>query len=135
VIAQIGIAFLGVLSIFLTTDANPRVQRWACIAGTCAQPFWFIATWQAQQWGIFALAFVYAAMWLRGVANHWVRPWLQRRRERQFWAHYCPAPGMKMTLNVFCGAACSWCGMCEDAAREDRRIRAEQWEQALGTRP
>ena len=54
-------------------SANAAVarQRWACVFGLAAQPFWFYATWQAEQWGIFALAFIYTAGWLRGVWTYW----------------------------------------------------------------
>jgi hypothetical protein len=31
------------------------------------------ATFIAGQWGIFALSFVYAAGWARGVRHHWMR--------------------------------------------------------------
>jgi len=44
------------------------------VFGLLAQPFWFYATWQAEQWGIFALSFLYAASWLRGLWTQWVRP-------------------------------------------------------------
>lgn len=82
--AQVGIAVFGLLAIFLTTDRNPRVQRFACLAGLCGQPFWFWATYDARQWGIFAMAFVYTLLWARGAWNHWVRPWLIAREERRY---------------------------------------------------
>lgn len=93
-LAQIGIAVLGLLSIFLANDVNPRLRRFACIAGLCAQPFWFWATWQAQQWGIFAMAFVYTAMWARGLWNFWILPWRREREERdQRDREWCTATG------------------------------------------
>lgn len=73
-IEQIVIVVCGVLSVFLSQARSVRSRRWACVFGLVAQPFWMVATWQAAQWGIFALSFVYAAGWLRGFWNHWVRP-------------------------------------------------------------
>src|SRR5690348_13710384 len=67
---------IGVFSlsaVLLSQDHRQSVRRWACIVGLCAQPAWFYATWKAGQWGIFALSFVYAALWLRGFYNFWLR--------------------------------------------------------------
>lgn len=72
-IDQIFIGIFGLTSIWLTNDPRENVRRWACIAGLCAQPFWFYATFQAGQWGIFALAFFYTAGWYRGFRHHWLR--------------------------------------------------------------
>ena len=38
---QIGIAFSGVLAVWLTQDKRERWRRWACIFGLLGQPFWF----------------------------------------------------------------------------------------------
>lgn len=73
VIDQIAIGTFGLSSVWLSQSREVRVQRWACIFGLAAQPFWFYATWQAGQWGIFCLAFVYTAGWLRGVWNFWIQ--------------------------------------------------------------
>ncbi len=72
-IAQLGLGILGVIAIFLSQDARPTVRRWACVFGLSSQPFWFYATYTAEQWGIFALCFLYTASWLRGVWTNWVR--------------------------------------------------------------
>ena len=71
-IEQTIIALCGVASIWLTNDPRLAYRRWACIIGLAAQPFWMIATWQAGQWGIFALAFVYAGGWARGIKHYWI---------------------------------------------------------------
>lgn len=70
---QIGIAIFGVLAIRLSQDHRRHVQRWACVAGLLAQPFWFYATYRAQQWGIFGLCFFYTWAWTRGVRTYWMR--------------------------------------------------------------
>lgn len=73
-IEQIGIALFGVAGIWLSQDARPSWRRWACICGCIGQPFWFYATWKAQQYGMFGLCFLYSWAWLRGVWNFWIRP-------------------------------------------------------------
>jgi hypothetical protein len=37
-------------------------------------PFWFWASWNAEQWGIVALSAVYGLASLRGLWVHWLRP-------------------------------------------------------------
>lgn len=71
-IEQIVIALCGAASIWLANDPHVARRRWACIIGLVAQPFWMYATFIAGQWGIFALSFVYAAGWLRGVWHYWI---------------------------------------------------------------
>lgn len=70
---QIGIAMTGVVAIFLSQSKHARLRKWACIFGLVGQPFWFYASYKAAQWGIFGLSFLYAAAWLRGFVNNWVR--------------------------------------------------------------
>ena len=70
---QIGIGLFGVAAIYLSQDERPQVRRWACIAGLCAQPFWFWTTASHSQWGIFCLSVFYTAAWLKGFRTHWMR--------------------------------------------------------------
>ncbi len=70
---QLAIALCGVTSIFLTQSRSERLRRWACIFGLAGQPFWFLAALTAEQWGILALTFLYAAAWARGFYNHWIK--------------------------------------------------------------
>jgi len=71
-IEQLIIAILGIASIWLVNDPRTSHQRWACVLGLVAQPFWILVSWQANQWGIFALSIAYAAAWLRGFWRHWI---------------------------------------------------------------
>jgi hypothetical protein len=73
---QIGIAFSGVIAVWLTQDKRESRRRWACIFGMLGQPFWFYAAWKAEQWGIFALCTLYTYAWARGLWAHWLRPYL-----------------------------------------------------------
>ena len=72
-IDQAIIGICGLSSVWLSQDKRESYRRWACIFGLIAQPAWFWSAYQAQQWGILALAFVYTAGWLRGVRNHWMK--------------------------------------------------------------
>lgn len=69
---QIIIAVCGMASVWLSQDAEHDRRKLACIFGIAAQPFWMYATWKAEQWGIFALSFVYAAGWIRGINTYWL---------------------------------------------------------------
>lgn len=71
-IEQLAIAFLGVSAAWLSQDARESRRRWACVLGLIGQPFWFWATYRAQQWGILALCFVYAWAWFRGFRLRWM---------------------------------------------------------------
>lgn len=73
-IEQIVIGVCGLTSVWLSQDKRRSWQKWACIFGLFAQPFWFYACWKAEQWGIVGLTFVYTAGWCRGVYNFWIKP-------------------------------------------------------------
>ncbi len=73
-IEQIAIAILGVSAVYLSQDSRLEHRRWSSVLGLLGQPFWFWATWKAQQWGIFALCFVYTYAWARGFWNNWIVP-------------------------------------------------------------
>lgn len=73
-IDQIALGLLGVAAVYLSQDSRAHVRRYACLFGIASQPFWFYATWKAQQWGIFALSFFYALSWLRGLYQFWLLP-------------------------------------------------------------
>lgn len=73
-IDQIGIAVCGVSAVFLSQDKRESWRRWACVFGLAGQPFWFLATLHAEQWGIMALTVLYTYSWLRGVRTYWIKP-------------------------------------------------------------
>lgn len=66
-IAQLGIATFGLLAVWLSQDTRIQRRRWAPVFGLVGQPFWFYAAWTTEQWGIFALCFLYSASWARGL--------------------------------------------------------------------
>jgi hypothetical protein len=73
IIVQVIIAVFGAASIWLSNAPTDNQRRWAPIFGLLAQPFWLWSTIEAQQWGIAALSFVYAAGWIRGLRTYWFK--------------------------------------------------------------
>ncbi len=71
---QVAIAVTGVTAVWLSQDKRDAWRRYACLFGMAGQPFWFVATWKAGQWGIFALCMLYTLSWGRGVWNNWIKP-------------------------------------------------------------
>lgn len=70
---QTYIALFGVTAIALSQSKQVKYQKWACVFGLIGQPFWFYTSYRTQQWGIFALCFLYSAAWTRGAYNHWIK--------------------------------------------------------------
>ncbi|MBB1599993.1 hypothetical protein [Variovorax sp. UMC13] len=71
---QIAIPILGALAAWCSQERRESWRRWACIFGIVGQPFWFYASWKAEQWGIFAVSVLYGAAWIRGLWVHWIKP-------------------------------------------------------------
>ena len=61
-VSQIAIALFGLSSIFLLAKKN----KWGFVSALVTQPFWFATTYIHKQWGLFAMSFVYAGLWLYG---------------------------------------------------------------------
>lgn len=71
-IAQLAIMVFGASAVWLSQDKRESMRRWACICGLLGQPFWFWTAYQAEQWGVFIVCFLYAASWVRGFITHWM---------------------------------------------------------------
>lgn len=71
-IAQLGIALLGVTAIWLSQSANEHRRKFACLFGLAGQPFWFWSAITAEQWGILVLCCFYTVAWARGVKTNWL---------------------------------------------------------------
>lgn len=71
-IAQLGIALLGVTAIWLSQSADQQRRKFACLFGLAGQPFWFWSAISAEQWGIFVLCCFYTVAWARGVKTNWL---------------------------------------------------------------
>lgn len=70
---QIAIAVFGVTAVYLTQVDNKHLNRYACLFGLAAQPFWFYASAQTQQWGIFAISMLYTLVWFKGFMRYWLQ--------------------------------------------------------------
>lgn len=77
-IAQIGIAILGVTAVWLSQSALIERRRWASVFGLLGQPFWIWAALDASQWGILALCGLYTFAWAKGLKEHWWPVWQPR---------------------------------------------------------
>ena len=71
-ISQFLLAVISISAVACTqlTD-DPRVNRWGPVLGLCSQPFWFIAGWEAQQFGNLATSGVITLVWLKGFTRQW----------------------------------------------------------------
>jgi hypothetical protein len=72
-VVQLIIFATGAVAIWLSQDERESYRRYSCVFGLIGQPFWFYTSWQAEQWGIFVLAFCYTWAWIRGVRLYWLR--------------------------------------------------------------
>ena len=72
-IEQSIIAITGVVAIFLTQSRDKKWQKYACLVGLVGQPFWMMATYQSEQWGMFVLTIFYTLAWLRSNRNFWFK--------------------------------------------------------------
>jgi len=71
---QIVIALTGATAIWLSQQHREYWKKYASILGLIGQPFWFYATYKAEQWGIFGLTFFYTYSWSVGFRNNWMKP-------------------------------------------------------------
>lgn len=72
-IVQTAIIVCGVFSAWLSQDPEFEKRKWSSIAGLIAQPFWFYSTYINDQWGMFAVSFVFLAAYARGFWEHWIK--------------------------------------------------------------
>lgn len=76
---QVVILLCGAAAAWLSQDRRPHWARWACLFGLASQPFFLLSTWTAGQWGMFTLAVLYTAAWMKGVWSYWIAPALAAR--------------------------------------------------------
>ena len=69
---QIGIAFTGVVAIWLSQQHREDWKRFACLFGMAGQPLWFYSAYTAEQWGILVLTLFYTYSWCLGIKNNWI---------------------------------------------------------------
>lgn len=75
---QAAILILSAAAMWLVSGRSRHAHLgWAL--GLASQPFWLHATWEAGQWGMFALAVFYSFAWAHGLWNHWPAPAIRPR--------------------------------------------------------
>lgn len=68
---QIIIGITGALAILFSQQKKyPNLIILGPVIGIISQPFWFYVTYQAQQWGMFFLCFIYMYAWVVGLVNN-----------------------------------------------------------------
>ena len=72
-IEQVFIAVTELIAICLLQDKRKEFRKWACIFGLLGQPFWFYASFMANQWGAFTLCFFFSAAWIKGIWDYWLK--------------------------------------------------------------
>ena len=73
IVIQSFIALTGACAAFLSQCHAYNLRKWACIIALAGEPLWLYTTFQAQQWGIFAVCFLYAFAWMKGFYTYWIK--------------------------------------------------------------
>lgn len=68
---QLFIAVTELIAIWLLQDKRESHRKFAPIFGLLSQPFWFYASYIADQWGAFILCFFFTAAWIKGLKDYW----------------------------------------------------------------
>jgi len=68
---QLFIAVTELIAIWLLQDKRENHRKFAPIFGLLGQPFWFYASYTADQWGAFILCFFFTAAWIKGLKDYW----------------------------------------------------------------
>lgn len=71
-IEQVFIAVTELIAIWLIQEKRQEYKRWASVFGLLGQPFWFYASYTAEQWGSFILCFFFTAAWIRSFKQCWL---------------------------------------------------------------
>ncbi|EKD56830.1 MAG: hypothetical protein ACD_58C00073G0002 [uncultured bacterium] len=66
---QIVLAILSISAIILVARKN----KWGFVFGLASQPFWFITSYQNEQWGVFFISIIYTFSWAYGVYEWFFR--------------------------------------------------------------
>lgn len=72
-IEQIFIAVTELIAVFLIQSKKDEHAKWASVFGLLGQPFWFYASYKANQFGQFALCFFFTSAWLKSYYEYWIK--------------------------------------------------------------
>lgn len=70
-IEQTIIALTELLAIFMLQSESYQKRKYAPLFGLLGQPFWFYASYIANQWGAFILCFFFTIAWLKMIKTYW----------------------------------------------------------------
>lgn len=70
---QIGIMIFSGCAAWLSMDGRESVRKWAPVVGLASQPFWFVSSWQAGQFGAIAMTVWFTIVWCRGIKTYWFK--------------------------------------------------------------
>ncbi len=70
-LTQIAIAAFGLVALWLAMGRDERLRRWAPIVGLLGQPAWAWFGWQAEAWGLLAVALAYTGVYAHGAWAQW----------------------------------------------------------------
>lgn len=73
-IEQAFIAVTELIAVWLVQSKKDEFRKWSSIFGLLGQPFWFYASYKADQWGQFVLCFFFTAAWLKSFYSYWINP-------------------------------------------------------------
>lgn len=71
-VCQVVILVGGIVNPFILGFKRVSIRRWGFIIGLGVQPFWWVTTWRAGQWGIFVSSIWYTLMLCWGIWQHWL---------------------------------------------------------------
>lgn len=71
IFVQIAIFLLGTGMVWFSADHRPDRRIVGCLCGLASQPLWLYSAFVAAQWGVFAMCFVFLAVWTRNLRNNW----------------------------------------------------------------
>lgn len=56
--------------LLLIAQKTKQPRRWGFVIGILSEPFWIATAYKNEQWGIFAMCFLYAALGVLGYRNN-----------------------------------------------------------------
>lgn len=113
-ISQIAIMIFGASAIWFV-GRKEEWKRWGYILGILGQPFWFYSSFQSEQWGIFAMCFIYTYSWGQGILNYWIRPRLENKQDTP--AHIVKVVDRSVSEILVSGKTYLYNGRHKDSAR------------------
>lgn len=71
IVVQVGLAFFGLLSVYLAQGNSERGRWLSPLVGLMGQPFWLVFAWSSGAWGLFVVSVAFTLVYLRGLWIRW----------------------------------------------------------------